>query len=428
MASADQPTVNRFRLLGWAFALTGLAVLGVLLFAFVVNAISLVGLWIGIPLTLLLLPMLQGFADLHRRWASSMLGEEIPSPYHPSPDEGMLAQLTAAATDPARWRDLAWLLVNSVAGVALAVTAIGMFLGAVAHLGLFTFWPALPQDAEVDLLGGVVVHDQLTAAYFGIPLGVVYLFLWWWASPWLMRADAHVIRWLLAPTEKERLAGRVRELSESRAETVDTQAAELRRIERDLHDGAQARLVSLGMSLGMAEDLLATNPQTAQALLAEARESTSAALSELRDLVRGIHPPVLADRGLDGAVRALALGSQIPVEVEIALPGRPPAPVESAVYFAVAEALTNTAKHSGATRAWVRIRHADERLTATVADDGRGGAAAAAGGGLRGIQRRLAAFDGTLSVTSPPGGPSVLTMELPCALSSAKTSFSSETG
>jgi signal transduction histidine kinase len=428
MASADQPTVNRFRLLGWAFALTGLAIVGVLLFAFVVNAISLVGLWIGIPLTLLSLPMLQRFADLHRRWAGSMLGEEIPSPCHPSPDEGMLAQLTAAATDPARWRDLAWLLVNSVAGVALAVTAIGMFLGAVAHLVLFAFWPALPQDAEVDLLGGVVVHDQLTAAYFGIPLGVVYLFLWWWASPWLMRANAHVIRWLLAPTEKERLAGRVRELSESRAETVDTQAAELRRIERDLHDGAQARLVSLGMSLGMAEDLLATNPKAAQELLAEARESTSAALSELRDLVRGIHPPVLADRGLEGAVRALALGGPLPVEVEIALPGRPPAPVESAVYFAVAEALTNTAKHSGASRAWVRIRHADERLTATVADDGRGGAAAAAGGGLRGIQRRLAAFDGTLSVTSPPGGPSVLTMELPCALSSAKTSSSSETG
>ncbi len=153
---------------------------------------------------------------------------------------------------------------------------------------------------------------------------------------------------MLGPTEQARLRARVKQLATSRAETVDTQAGELRRIERDLHDGAQARLASLGMSLGLAEQLLADDPQAAQQLLAEARESTSDALAELRDLVRGIHPPVLADRGLDGALQALALINPTPTTVVTHLPGRLPAPIESAAYFAVSEALTNAIKHAGA--------------------------------------------------------------------------------
>jgi signal transduction histidine kinase len=254
------------------------------------------------------------------------------------------------------------------------------------------------------------------------PFALLCFGLFWRTTPPLMRGYARMTRAFLAPTEKARLANRVVQLTESRAETVDTQAAELRRIERDLHDGAQARLVSLGMSLGLAESLLASDPNAAQELLVEAREATGLALSELRDLVRGIHPPVLADRGLDGAVRALAMASPLPVEVGIDLPGRPPAPVESAVYFAVAETLTNSAKHSGATSAWIRIVHADGRLGVMVGDDGRGGATQPAAGGLHGIERRLAAFDGTLVLASPVGGPTIVTMELPCELSSVKTS------
>jgi len=209
---------------------------------------------------------------------------------------------------------------------------------------------------------------------------------------------------------------------------VDAQAAELRRIERDLHDGAQARLVALSMSIGLAEELMASDPGAAQRLLAEARQNSGEALVELRGLVRGIHPPVLAERGFDGAIRALALSVPLPIAVEVDLPGRPQAPVESAAYFAVAEVLANISKHSGATRAWISASHVDGRLLVAVGNNGAGGADPAGGTGLRGIARRLGAFDGTMAVTSPPGGPTVVTMELPCELSSPRTTPSSGTG
>jgi signal transduction histidine kinase len=239
---------------------------------------------------------------------------------------------------------------------------------------------------------------------------------------------AGIGRSLLSVSEKSRLALRVEELTESRAETVDTQAAELRRIERDLHDGAQARLVALGMSLAMAEQQLERDPEGARALLSEARSASSDALAELRDLVRGIHPPVLADRGLDGAVQALALAAPMPVEVVIELPERLPAPLESAAYFAVAEALTNVVKHAHAQHAWIRLEQVGEQLTISVRDDGLGGASPGGGSGLRGIERRLSAFDGTLTVESPSGGPTEVVMVLPCVSSSPKTSPSSGTG
>jgi signal transduction histidine kinase len=196
----------------------------------------------------------------------------------------------------------------------------------------------------------------------------------------------------------------------------------MRRIERDLHDGAQARLVAMGMALDAADQLLDDNPEATRALLAEARESSAKALAELRDLVRGIHPPVLADRGLAEAVRALALNLPVRVDVSSELAGRPPAPVESAGYFAVSELLANVSKHAHASQAWVDLRHQDGMLRIGVGDDGIGGADPADGSGLAGIERRLAAFDGVLALSSPPGGPTVVNVELPCALSSPKTS------
>ncbi len=180
------------------------------------------------------------------------------------------------------------------------------------------------------------------------------------------------------------MAARVGQLTDSRWDAVDASAAELRRIERDLHDGAQARLVALGMNIGFAEQMVRDNPDLALTLLAEARASSGQALSELRALVRGIHPPVLAERGLDGAVRALALSLPLPVELHIDLPGRPSAPVESAAYFAIAEALANVVKHSGANRAWVQLEYDHGRLIAIVGDNGAGGAHPRAGGGLAG--------------------------------------------
>jgi signal transduction histidine kinase len=218
----------------------------------------------------------------------------------------------------------------------------------------------------------------------------------------------------------------VQVLTETRADLVDHSAAELRRLERDLHDGAQARLVALSMSLGMADAAFDTDdPEQARQLIKDARSTTSAAIGDLRSVVRGIHPPVLADRGIAGAVSALALDMAVPVTVDARLDGRPPAPVESALYFGVAECLANVGKHSGAAHGWITLTHADGLLRAVVGDDGRGGADPGTGTGMLGVMRRLAAFDGTMSVSSPVGGPTLVTLEVPCGLSSPKTTPSS---
>lgn len=232
---------------------------------------------------------------------------------------------------------------------------------------------------------------------------------------------------MLTAPQRERLERRVERLTDTRAEALDTQAAELRRIERDLHDGAQARLVAMGMTLDKAQRLLDADPGAARTLLLEARQNSSHALAELRDLVRGIHPPVLADRGLGDAVRSLALDSVLDVDVDVRLADRVAPPVESAAYFAVSELLTNAAKHSGAQHVGVVLEHSDDILRIEITDDGHGGADPARGTGLLGVQRRLGVFDGTLALRSPRGGPTLVTLEIPCALSSPKTSSSSGT-
>jgi signal transduction histidine kinase len=207
---------------------------------------------------------------------------------------------------------------------------------------------------------------------------------------------------------------RIRELEETRAGAVDVQETELRRIERDLHDGAQARLVALGMSIGMAEEKLRTDPEAARALLAEARGDAKQALEELRDLARGIHPPILTDRGLEAAITALVGRGPVPVTLAVDLPGRLPAAVETAAYFVVAEALANAIKHADATRIDIRIRRADGTVVAEIEDDGQGGADPA-GNGLAGLEQRVRALDGTLRIVSPAGGPTTVRAELPCA-------------
>jgi signal transduction histidine kinase len=220
------------------------------------------------------------------------------------------------------------------------------------------------------------------------------------------------------------LTARVERLARTRADAVDSAAAELRRLERDLHDGAQARLVALGINLRTAEKLIEVSPPAAAALVADCRNTATLALSELRDLVRGIYPPVLADRGLGDAIKALALDCPVLTLTDIQLPGRPPAPVESAVYFAVAEALSNAAKHAEAKTILIRVTHERGMLRVQVDDDGVGGADPASGTGLAGMEQRLGAFDGILAVSSPAGGPTIVVIEVPCALSSPKTSTS----
>jgi signal transduction histidine kinase len=218
------------------------------------------------------------------------------------------------------------------------------------------------------------------------------------------------------------LASRVTRLTTTRVDAVDTAAAELRRVERDLHDGAQARLVALGISLRATERLIRTSPEAAIAMVAEARENSARALADLRGLVRGINPPVLAERGLGDAIEALALDTPIPAAVDIDLPGRPPAPVETAVYFAVAEILANAVKHADAHGVHIRLEHRGGMLRVEVSDDGTGGADARNGTGLSGVERRLGTFDGVLAISSPLGGPTIIAIEVPCALSSQKIS------
>jgi signal transduction histidine kinase len=254
---------------------------------------------------------------------------------------------------------------------------------------------------------GLVVAEALILLAFGA-----------WLAPQTFPSARRLLR---LPPDPE-LSRQVELLTESRAVVVDTAAGDLRRLERDLHDGAQARLVALGMSLRAAERLIPVNPDAALALVAEARDTSAKALTELRELVRGVHPPVLADRGLGDAVRALALDSPLAVQTQIDLPGRVPAPVETACYFAVAELLTNAAKHSGARDARIDVRHGDGRLRIEVTDFGLGRADPAGGSGLAGVEKRLAAFDGIMAISSPAGGPTIVVLEVPCALSSPKTS------
>jgi signal transduction histidine kinase len=254
------------------------------------------------------------------------------------------------------------------------------------------------------------------SSMFDLTAGIVMLGSAAWLVP--RTIGAHTA---LAQRNRE-LLGRVRKLTATRTDATDTAAAELRRLERDLHDGAQARLVALGISLRATESLIKTNPDAAIALVAESRENSAKALAELRDLVRGINPPVLEERGLADAVEALALDTATPVTTDIGMPGRAPQPVEAAVYFAIAEALANAVKHAGASHIHITLKHDGNALRAQIIDDGTGGATPASGTGLAGIERRLATFDGILAVSSPPGGPTIIAIEVPCALSSRKTS------
>jgi signal transduction histidine kinase len=248
-----------------------------------------------------------------------------------------------------------------------------------------------------------------------------YLLLMSWFLGWLTPRIAAFEGWyarrLLGPTHESDLEARVEQLTTTRAEALEAHGSELRRIERDLHDGTQAQLVTAALRLGLADRKFDTDPDEARKLMLQARDGLEEALTELRGVIRGIYPPVLSDRGLGGAVRALAAGRPMPVSVRIGEPDhRCPAAVEAAAYFVVAEALTNVAKHSGAHHAEVTLGHQGARLRITVHDDGRGGADPALGSGLAGIRRRVAALDGVMRIDSPADGRgTTLEVELPCA-------------
>ncbi|MFI8084035.1 sensor histidine kinase [Kitasatospora sp. NPDC086009] len=310
--------------------------------------------------------------------------------YHKSEREARRrAKVHARFHDPQLHWDGVWSLVASV--TVLPVAALPLL--ALGYGGYMALTPALTGYGVAVIAAGLV------------------------GAPFAWRILGPMARRFLGPVPSTRLGRRVEELEAIRADLTQTQAAELERIERGLHDGAQARLVAMGMSMGAAEQLVDTNPDAAKAILAEARATSATALAELRSLVRGINPPVLAERGLVDALRALALDSSVKVNVFSEVPARPERPVESAVYFSVAELLANVAKHSRAERVKVELNYAARLLTATVSDDGIGGAAASTGSGLSGIERRMAAFGGRLEIDSPAGGPTRITVAVPCELS-----------
>ena len=297
-------------------------------------------------------------ASLTRRLVGRWCAVAIPEAYAPEPVSAAggspgglldlilrghgrityLQRMTWLVSDRATWKDLLWLAVSVVAGPVLLIAPIGLIVGgAAAFLGsTCTCWRLRP--------------DGLTPGAVLLAVGVA-------AAPWMLRAYVGLARLALAPSEHSVLEQRVAYLAQTRQESLDTGAAELRRIERDLHDGAQARLVAMGLTLDAAGRLIDTDPAAARSLLIEARDASAKALTELRDLVRGVHPPVLADRGLADAVRALALDSPARARVTGSLDGRAPAPVESAAYFAVSELLANVAKHAGAQSADIDLRH-----------------------------------------------------------------------
>jgi signal transduction histidine kinase len=379
-----------------------------------------------IPPTLLAVRRL---ANVVRRLSGQWCGVPIPVPYRvyaePMDQGGAWRRFGRTGgqlvTESATWRDLLWMTLDPLLFWVLPAIPI-----AIAAWGLFgvlmpAYWDPIVQAGGTYWYAFIPVTNWLTAL-LSVPLGIAFIALGLWLAPLCLRWYGQSAHSLLAPTKQAALEQQVARLSESRAEVVDTGAAEIRRIERDLHDGAQARLVAMGMTLSAAEQVLDQNPDAARALLLEARDASAKALTELRGLVRGIHPPVLADRGIGEAVRAVAMDSALKVRVTNELPGRPPAPVESAAYFAVSELLANVSKHAGAHQVWIDMRYERGLLRIDVGDDGRGGADPERGTGLRGIERRLSAFDGILALSSPPGGPTVATMELPCELSSPKTS------
>jgi signal transduction histidine kinase len=390
---------------------TVVGVLGALLLLLVLSSLALSFTVVG-ALVLLggTLTAARRLGRAERTRAEVLLGLAISDPHLPT--EGKWWQrVVARATRSETWREVAYLVLLAPIGLLGSVLVVAAWTGAVLFLLLPLYNPALPNEgAHLFSLVIDTVPETALVGLTGVGLAL--------AAPWIARAvagaEGRLAAALLGPSERAALATRVDELRARREQLFDVVEAERRRIERDLHDGAQQRLVALAMNLGMAREKFDRDPAGARALVEEAHAEAKQAMVELRNLARGIHPAVLSDRGLDAALSSLAGRAPVPVAVEVSVAVRPPAAVETTAYFVVAEALTNIARHSGASRAAVTVARQNGHLKVEVTDDGIGGADTSRGTGLAGLVDRVQSVDGTLRISSPAGGPTILTVELPC--------------
>ena len=359
----------------------------------------------------------QAAASAERELASALLGVRTSPPLRRRPNgSGPWAHLWARLVDPVTWKELAYLLLSLPVGVASFFAAVLAWWTAFGGI-TFAIWGPLTMEGGPDNTWLWARGPGLSAGEVGanVAFGILALLL----APWIMRAFAllreAMVRVLLGRSREQELAHEVDRLADSRARSVDAASVERVRIERDLHDGAQARLVALAMDLGRARERLERQGDRTEAaeLVAEAHEEAKRALAELRDLARGIHPSVLTDRGLDAALSSLAARSAVPVTLDVELPERPSPRVEAVAYFVLAELLTNVARHSGASGARLEARRSGDRLELEVSDDGVGGADPALGTGLAGLGERAQSLDGTLTVHSPVGGPTTVRVVLP---------------
>jgi signal transduction histidine kinase len=364
-----------FRAAGFMLAGFPLSVLAFVLIVTLFSAgVSTLVVWIGLAVLLLLTKVVSWLAGANRRLIRGMLNVHIPTPQIELDETGSFwRRYLNRLINPQMWRNIAYLMLS---------------------------FPLHVFELPMAIVGIVI-----------LPVGVFVL-------PVIAALHIMLAKALLGPNTNEQLTQKAEHLQASRARGVDAAEAERRRIERDLHDGAQQRLVAVAMGLGRAKNKLEADPDTARALIDEAHADAKLAVAELRDLARGIYPAVLGDRGLDAALSSLAAKCPIPVEVHVAIEPRPPAAVESTAYFIVGESLTNVAKHSGATEAkvnaWREERPSGDLVVVEITDDGHGGASMRSGGGLSGLADRAATIDGVMTVVSPIGGPTVIRADLPC--------------
>ncbi len=379
----------------------------------------LVGLGVGLLVVgvgLLFVGLLFLLSDVLTRWhrarAAALVGVVIPAPAAGA-ERGWRAQLRRVG-QASTWRQLTYHALIAPTVLAGSAVLIALCWGGGTVLLLSPLWRVVtPSDVTASTIGGL---EGVGRIWFTAVVGFLALRLAPRLARWLTALDLAIMQPMLGATRGEQLSPRVTELEQTRAGVIDAADAERRRIERDLHDGAQQRLTSLALNLGMARSALAPDaPAEARHAIEEAHDEAKQALSELRAFVRGLHPAVLDERGLDAALSGIVARSPVPTSLHVIIGHRPPRTLEAVAYFVVSEALTNIAKHSGATSATVRVTADEQRLVVEVADDGRGGASPGTGSGLTGLSHRVASVDGTLLVTSPPGGPTVLRAEMPCA-------------